>query len=102
MAVTPRLRIAVVGGGLGGACLANALISQSHLDVHVFESKPKFSERGASLALGEPARKALDDIFNSVDELYKKAGGTKCNDTMLNIVRMQCVPANEVYANVFP
>ena len=46
-----KLRIAISGGGLAGATLANALVKHPHLDVHVYESALEFSERGASVGL---------------------------------------------------
>ncbi|KAI0153309.1 salicylate hydroxylase [Xylariaceae sp. FL1272] len=46
---SPTIRIAIVGGGLAGASLANALINIPQLEVHVFESEPEFSERVTDL-----------------------------------------------------
>ncbi len=38
MADTRRIRLAIVGGGLAGATLANALIQIPHIEIHVYES----------------------------------------------------------------
>ena len=46
-----RLRIAIIGGGIPGATLVNALFDQPHLDIHIFESAPEISERGAAVGL---------------------------------------------------
>ncbi|MDG2176003.1 MAG: FAD-dependent oxidoreductase [Gammaproteobacteria bacterium] len=42
------LRVAIVGGGIGGLFTANALISQG-LDVTVYEQAPKLGEVGAGI-----------------------------------------------------
>jgi len=45
-----KLRVAVVGGGIGGVAAANALL-QADVDVHVFEQAPALGEVGAGLAI---------------------------------------------------
>lgn len=71
----PRIRVAIIGGGLAGATLANALINLPHLDLNLYESAPEFSERGAAVTLGPYAQKALQQILPSVKETLKRAGG---------------------------
>ncbi|KAK5988398.1 6-methylsalicylic acid decarboxylase atA [Cladobotryum mycophilum] len=73
----PRLRIAIIGGGIGGITLANGLVRIPHLDIHVFESKPDFSERGAAVGLSGNAMRALEHLLPSVTETLDKAGGTR-------------------------
>lgn len=80
------IRIAIIGGGLGGACLANGLAAITHLNVQVFEAKPAFSERGASVGLHEAAVYALDEIFPSRKDMLNKAGAVVTNATMLRVV----------------
>ncbi|KAI0028256.1 hypothetical protein K488DRAFT_89912 [Vararia minispora EC-137] len=47
---SPKLRIAICGGGIGGLTLANALISPSvHIDV--YEAASQFGEIGAGVGL---------------------------------------------------
>jgi salicylate hydroxylase len=53
-----KLRIAVVGGGIGGLTAARALLRRG-LEVHVYESSPELKEIGAGVALGPNAMKAL-------------------------------------------
>ncbi|KAI1395720.1 salicylate hydroxylase [Hypoxylon fuscum] len=75
-----RLRIAVIGGGLAGATLANALIQIPHLEIQVFESAPTFSERGAAVGLGSNAQQALEQILpGRKDDLLKRAGAVPLN-----------------------
>ncbi|HEV2124465.1 MAG TPA: FAD-dependent monooxygenase, partial [Chloroflexota bacterium] len=47
---TTALRVAIIGGGIGGIAAANALL-QRGLDVHVYEQASALTEVGAGLAL---------------------------------------------------
>jgi salicylate hydroxylase len=47
---TNQLRVAIVGGGIGGLAAANALIRQG-IDVRVYEQAPVLTEVGAGVAL---------------------------------------------------
>ena len=53
------ITVAIIGGGIGGLCLALGLLKHPHLDVQVYESAPVFSEIGAGVALGTNAARAL-------------------------------------------
>lgn len=90
MTGTSSIKIAVIGGGLAGATLANALIRQAHLDVYVYESAPEFSERGAAVGLASDAQRALKQIFGATEAstLLEKAGAVVHASTRLCIVRM--------------
>lgn len=57
------IKIAVIGGGLARATIANALLRHTHLEVHVYESAPEFSERGAAIGLPDDAQRALQQVF---------------------------------------
>ena len=56
-----QLRVAVIGGGIGGLTAARALLRRG-LDVHVYESSPELREIGAGVALGPNAMKALRSL----------------------------------------
>jgi salicylate hydroxylase len=56
-----KLRIAVIGGGIGGLTAARALLRRG-LEVHVYESSPELKEIGAGVALGPNAMKALRSL----------------------------------------
>jgi salicylate hydroxylase len=56
-----KLRIAVIGGGIGGLTAARALLRRG-FDVHVCESSPELKEIGAGVALGPNAMKALRSL----------------------------------------
>lgn len=81
-----ELRVAIVGGGLAGAALANALTKANHIDMHVYESDPEFSERGAAVALSGNTRRALDVVFPSSDALLDGAGAVTMNSSRLMLV----------------
>ncbi|KAJ7772572.1 FAD/NAD-P-binding domain-containing protein [Mycena maculata] len=48
---TPKLRVAICGGGIGGLCLAVPLSKQAHLQVDVYEAAGRFTEIGAGLMI---------------------------------------------------
>lgn len=86
MAGSRRIRVAIIGGGLAGAALANALFQIQHLDIEVYESAPEFSERGAAVGLTSTAQKSLQRIIPSASETLGKAGAVPMNSTRLVIV----------------
>lgn len=90
MTQTPAIKIAVIGGGLAGATIANALLKHAHLDVHVYESAPEFSERGAAVGLASDAQRALKQVVGDAEAvaLLDKAGAVAQASTRLCIVRL--------------
>lgn len=52
------LKVAIVGGGIGGATAANALLRRG-LDVTIYERTPAFREIGAGVSLGPNASRLL-------------------------------------------
>lgn len=80
------LRVAIIGGGLAGAALANALTHLFHIDVHIFESAPQFSERGAAVGLAKNAQLALAQIVPSASDLFEKAGAVPMNSSRIVLV----------------
>ena len=56
-----KLRVVVVGGGIGGLTAARALLRRG-LEVRVYESAPELKEIGAGVALGPNAMKALRSL----------------------------------------
>lgn len=87
MAPATRMRIAIIGGGLAGATLANALLRFAHMEIHVYESAPQFSERGAAVGLAVNSQNALAHIFpDGETSLLNRAGGVPMNSTRLVVV----------------
>jgi len=102
MAEPSSIKIAVIGGGLAGASIAHALLRHSHLDVHVYESAPGFSERGAAVGLASDAQQALKQIIGSAEAsaLLEKAGAVVQASTRLCIVRLPTPRAKGVYPDL--
>lgn len=80
------IRIAIVGGGIAGATLANALSRIPHLALEVFEAAPEFSERGAAIGLSPNYLAALNHIFAKEDDVLARAGAVPMNSTRLVLV----------------
>ncbi|TGJ82858.1 hypothetical protein E0Z10_g5905 [Xylaria hypoxylon] len=78
-----HFRVAIIGGGLAGAVLANALARESHIEIHVFESASEFSERGAAVGLGINAEMALNQILPKAAAMLDKAGAVLMNSSRL-------------------
>ncbi len=92
----PHIRVAIIGGGLAGATLANALINVPHLDLNLYESAPEFSERGAAVALGPYAQKALRQVLPSVKETLKRAGAVPKPHSRVMLVSSPCMVLSRV------
>lgn len=58
---TPRLRIGIIGGGIGGAALARALHMHG-MEVHLFERARQFGEVGAGVQMTPNAVKVLNAL----------------------------------------
>src|SRR5437763_15332391 len=55
------MRVAVIGGGIGGLTAARALLRRG-FEVRVYEAAPELKEIGAGVALGPNAMKALRSL----------------------------------------
>ncbi|KAK1470486.1 mannitol 1-phosphate dehydrogenase [Colletotrichum tamarilloi] len=56
------LSLAIVGGGIGGLCLALYITTHTKIPVTVYENAPKFGEIGAGVAFGPNAVRAITKI----------------------------------------
>ncbi|KAI0411382.1 hypothetical protein F5X98DRAFT_380802 [Xylaria grammica] len=79
------IKLAIIGGGLAGVTLANALAQYDHIGVHVYESTPQFFERGAVVGLAVNAQNALHHILPQASELLENAGGVPMNSTRVMV-----------------
>ncbi|MCJ1403818.1 hypothetical protein MMC11_007041 [Xylographa trunciseda] len=66
------LSVAVIGGGIGGLCLAIGLLKHHHIDVQIYEAAPSFGEIGAGVAIGPNAQRALQLIGPELGEAFNK------------------------------
>lgn len=81
-----KLRIAIIGGGLAGASLANALSQHNNLSIQLFESAPKFSERGAAVGLSSHGQTALKLAVSDYRGVIEKAGAVEMGATRVVMV----------------
>lgn len=63
--------IAIIGGGLGGLCLAVGLIRRG-ISVQIYEQAPRFSEIGRGIAFGPNSIKAMELIDPAIAEAFRK------------------------------
>lgn len=63
--------LAIVGGGIGGLCLAVAL-AHHDIPIHVYEAAPAFSEIGAGVGFGPNALRAMALLDPAIFEGYKR------------------------------
>lgn len=95
-----RIRVAIIGGGIGGICVANALFKKPNLNVHVYEAAPEFSERGAAIVLATNVIDALEAIVPSAREVVLASVGTvPMNGSCMMMVRPR--PQSYSGASVF-
>ena len=67
---TGHINVAIVGGGMGGLCMAIGLLKHDHIRVQVYEAAHKFSEIGAGVAFGPNAQRALKLIDQKTEQAY--------------------------------
>lgn len=65
-----RINVAVIGGGMGGLCVAIGLLKHPQLNVQIYEAAHKFSEIGAGVAFGPNAQRALALISPEAEQAY--------------------------------
>jgi salicylate hydroxylase len=86
MASERKLRIAIIGGGLAGSTLMNALLQHEHLSPEIFESAPEFSERGAAVGLGQNGQAALEEIGPEIAGSLDRAGAVVMTSSRIKVV----------------
>lgn len=84
---TQPIRIAIVGGGIAGVCLALGIFNRQkslkspRIKLHIYETAPRFSEIGAGVAFGYNAQRAL---FGLDERLRKVYGGFETRNANSN------------------
>ena len=69
------VRIAIVGGGIGGLSLLLGILdsaSQDHVVPHIYEAAPAFTEIGAGVAFGSNTIRAMQLLKPEVAQVYMK------------------------------
>ena len=67
-----RLRLAIIGGGIGGISLALGLLKHTHVDVQIYEAAPVWVQIGAGLGLGPNAQAALELLGPETEAAFRK------------------------------
>ena len=70
--VSPSVRLAIVGGGIGGLVLAIALLEYRHIDVQVYEATSSFKEVGAGVSLAPNAQRAVKLLGREIQEAFER------------------------------
>jgi 2-polyprenyl-6-methoxyphenol hydroxylase-like FAD-dependent oxidoreductase len=83
-----RLRIGILGGGLGGCALTRALVQHPNLEVDVYEADDEFRERGAAVALNTTAIESLMSFDATIPEMLKQAEAVTLEGAKMAIVRI--------------
>lgn len=87
MSTHEPLKIAIIGGGLAGATLMNALLHHPHLQVDLFESAPEFSERGAAVGIAQNGQAALAEIGGGIATALDRARAVTMSSSRMCMVR---------------
>ena len=69
-------RLAIIGGGIGGVCLALGLLEHPHIDVQIYEASSGFGEIGAGISVGENSQRALKLIAPATRAAFDKVATT--------------------------
>ena len=67
-----NLNIAIIGGGIGGICLALGLLKHPHINVQIYEAAPVWVQIGAALGFGPNAQAALELLGPEAEAAFKK------------------------------
>jgi 2-polyprenyl-6-methoxyphenol hydroxylase-like FAD-dependent oxidoreductase len=62
MTTPKKIEVAVIGGGIGGLCVAIGLLKHKHLNVNIYKTAHKFAEIEASIAIGANSQRAMAAI----------------------------------------
>ncbi|KAB8360873.1 hypothetical protein FH972_024607 [Carpinus fangiana] len=93
------IRIAVIGGGLGGCTLANGLLKHPHIEFDVFEGSSAFKEQGLAVGLATNAQSALKKIGSDVHQSLEAAGGVATASTRIIMELLKPVPKHQLHVD---
>ena len=66
------IKLAIIGGGIGGIALALGLLKHPHIDFQIYEAAPIWVQIGAGLGLGPNAQAALELISPEAEGAFRK------------------------------
>ena len=93
------IRVAIVGGGIGGLVLALGLLKYDHIDVHVYEAAHTFGEIGAGVAIGPNAERALKLIGPHAWDAFKKHATPNMWESHVDNY-VECIVVSHLFPNV--
>ncbi|KAK4502546.1 hypothetical protein PRZ48_005971 [Zasmidium cellare] len=79
------LQVAIIGGGIAGACLIHALTKYKHLDANIYEAAPSLKEAGYTIGVSLNAFQALSLIGPSAVDALDRAGAVIQSKVSWNI-----------------
>lgn len=75
------VRIALIGGGIGGLCLAIGLLPhRPRIQFYIYEAAPQFSEIGAGVAIAANAQRTLSLIDPRLREAFDQVKTSNVDD----------------------
>ena len=66
------IKLAIIGGGIGGIALALGLLKHPHIDFQIYEAAPVWVQIGAGLGLGPNAQAALESLGPEAEGAFRK------------------------------
>lgn len=95
--MTEKIKIAIIGAGITGICLAHGLRKYPHLDATCYEANSTIREDdGAAVGIGGNGQEALQLISSELRAALDKAGGTTLNPSLrVMIVRLISKPLGQ-------
>jgi salicylate hydroxylase len=74
------VRVALIGGGIGGLCLAIGLLQHPQIQFHIYEAAPQFSEIGAGVAIAANAQRTFSLIDPRLREAFDRVKTSNIDD----------------------
>ncbi|KAK8070774.1 3-hydroxybenzoate 6-hydroxylase [Apiospora hydei] len=68
------IRVAIIGGSLGSACLLRGLLRYPHIAADLYDARPQFRDEGPALDLSEAHQEVLRALDPALDACLDRAG----------------------------
>lgn len=95
-----RIKLAIIGGGIGGIALALGLLEHPQIDFQIYEAAPIWVQIGAGLGLGPNAQEALISLGPEAEAAFRKNVTGNLwethQKTFLNFFAVSFVPHGEL------
>lgn len=84
------IKVAIIGGGIGGCAIANGLMKHKHIQFDVYEGSSAFKEQGLSVGIQVNAQNALDQMGLDAQQLLRESEGVKTATAKIYMVWRAC------------